>query len=154
MLGSGEARDRIRERIIGKLIGELSRIVEEVGRSGLEVKLVGLTGSFARGDWHAGSDIDVIFVCSGVSGPHWRRLDLPPVVIDGHAVEYHIYSPEEFILLAENARMTVFDLFTEGMILHADKEYLDKVRMLFDRAVEEGQVTRRGRFLVRKLDTD
>jgi len=117
---------------------------------GGKVKLIGVVGSFARGDWHPGSDIDVILVYEGVSGPHWKRLDLPPVIIRGHSVEYHVLSPEEFKLLCEEARMTAYDLFNEGIIIHADKQYLDGVRRMFDEAAERMRVAKKGSFLIRE----
>jgi len=97
------------------------------------------------------SDIDIIIVCDNVSGPHWKRLDLPTIVINNHVVEYHIYSPEEFEILSKDARMIVYDLFVDGIILYADKEYLSKVKKIFDQAVKEMNVIREGKFLIRNL---
>jgi len=151
MFRSSKDRDEFREKIIKELNSKLSKIREMLDNSGKKVRIIGLTGSFARGDWHAGSDIDVIIVCDNVSGPHWRRLDLPPIVINNHVVEYHIYSPEEFEILSKDARMIVYDLFTDGLILYADKKYLAKVKRIFDQAVKELNVTKKGNFLIRNL---
>lgn len=151
MFRSSKDRDEFREKIIEKLNNELSKIREILDNSGKKVRILGLTGSFARGDWHVGSDIDIIIVCDNVSGPHWKRLDLPTIVINNHVVEYHIYSPEEFEILSKDARMIVYDLFADGIILYADKEYLSKVKKIFDQAVKEMNVIRKGKFLIRNL---
>lgn len=151
MFRSSESRDKFREKIIRELSNKLLEIREMLDSSGKKVRILGLTGSFARGDWHVGSDIDVILVCNGVSGPHWKRLDISSIVINNHIVEYHIYSPEEFEILSKDARMPVYDLFNEGIILYADKKYLSKIKRIFSQAVREMRVTKKGNFLIRKL---
>ncbi|MCD6513669.1 MAG: nucleotidyltransferase domain-containing protein [Candidatus Odinarchaeota archaeon] len=126
---------------------------EDLKRKGHAVKLLAIVGSFARGDWHSGSDVDVLIVCENVSGPYWKRLnDLPSLIVENHAVEYHIYSPEEFIDLAKYARMPVFDLFHEGIIIYADKKFLSKVKKIFDDAVSKFHVVKKGPFLIRKIE--
>ncbi|MHA1723064.1 MAG: nucleotidyltransferase domain-containing protein [Candidatus Baldrarchaeia archaeon] len=151
MLKSSKNRDKFREKIIKELNRELSKIKEMLDNSGKKVRILGLTGSFARGDWHAGSDIDIIIVCNNVSGPHWRRLNLPSIVINNHVAEYHIYSPEEFEILSKDARMIIYDLFTDGIILYADKKYLTKMKRIFNKAVKEMNVAKEGNFLIRNL---
>ncbi|MEM1885751.1 MAG: nucleotidyltransferase domain-containing protein, partial [Candidatus Jordarchaeales archaeon] len=75
MSGGSEERDRLREEIIEELKKKMHEVRAIIDPSGEKVKLIGVVGRFARGDWHPGSDIDVILVCEGVSGPHWKRLD-------------------------------------------------------------------------------
>lgn len=150
MPGGSEERNRFREEVIEELKKRMHEVRALIDPSGGRVKLIGVVGSFARGDWHPGSDIDVILVYEGVSGPHWKRLDLPPVIIRGHSVEYHVLSPEEFQLLCEDARMTAYDLFNEGIIIHADKQYLDRVKKVFGEAAERTRVAKKGNFLVRE----
>lgn len=150
MLGSSEERDRFRGEVIKELKGRLEEVGKLIDPSRRRVKLVGVVGSFARGDWHAGSDIDVLLVYEGASGPPWKRLDLPPIIVRGHWVEFHVLSPEEFELLCVDARMPAYDLFNEGLIIYADKSYLERVKRLFDEASGRMKVARRGSFLIRE----
>lgn len=148
----GKNRNQVREKIIRKLREKLLEVKRTLDLSGNRVLLIGLIGSFARGDWWEGSDIDIVIVCEGVSGPSWKRLDLEPIVIERHPTEYHIYSPEEFELLARDARMIVYDLFTEGVILYADEEYLHRIRRIFEETIKSLKVTKIGSCLIRRLD--
>jgi predicted nucleotidyltransferase len=62
---------------------------------------IGYIGSYARGDWGVGSDLDLIFNLESSSQPFWRRpLELPlpdlPVLAD-----MLVYTMDEWRSLAE-----------------------------------------------------
>lgn len=152
MLKGSEEYIEYGKRVIREVRDKVTELKEELKHKGHTVKLLAIVGSFARGDWHSGSDIDILIVCENISGPYWKRLaDLPPLMIENNIVEYHIYSPKEFIELARYARMSVFDLFHEGIIIYADKSFLSEVKKIFDDAVNKLQVVKEGSFLIRKI---
>lgn len=45
--------------------------------------------------------------------------------------------------------MLAYDLFNEGVIIHADEAYLNKVKSKFNQTVEREHVTEKGNFLFR-----
>jgi predicted nucleotidyltransferase len=49
-----------------------------VAREHLEVLRIGYIGSYARGDWGVGSDLDLVIILNDSKQPFWRRpLELP-----------------------------------------------------------------------------
>ncbi|MCA1562648.1 MAG: nucleotidyltransferase domain-containing protein [Acidobacteria bacterium] len=56
---------------------------EETGKRRRELERVGYFGSYARGDWGVGSDLDVVIIVSAAPVPfherpaHWDMLRLP-----------------------------------------------------------------------------
>ena len=63
------------------------------------------------------------------------------MIVQVHHAEFHVLSPEEFEILCEEARMLAYDLFNEGVIIHADEAYLNKVKSKFNQTVEREHVT-------------
>jgi len=72
----------------------------EIGPQRREVRRVGYVGSYARGDWGVGSDLDVIIVVDACSTPFvdrplmWNTLTLPV------PVELRVYTEAEVTHLA------------------------------------------------------
>jgi len=51
---------------------------DNVARERPEVLRIGYIGSYARGDWGVGSDLDLIIILRASKQPFWRRsLELP-----------------------------------------------------------------------------
>ena len=57
----------------GTVARALRQWAEETARSRPELRRVGYFGSFARGNWGVGSDIDTVIVVSGSATPFFRR---------------------------------------------------------------------------------
>ncbi len=78
------------------------RWAEEVGRKRQGVIRVGYFGSYARGDWGVGSDLDLIIIVEGSKHPFERRavewdatgLPVPADVL--------VYTEEEWQTLSQN----------------------------------------------------
>ncbi len=114
-----------------EVIGRLREIVREVeGR--LEPKLVILYGSFVRGDWHEGSDLDLLVVSDRVPPSHRDRWDLLYTVIMGFPLEPHLYTTGEFEEMLLHGRMTALDALTEGIILKADEAYEKRIKEMLE----------------------
>ena len=65
-------------------VGAALRVwAKAIGRAHPEVNRVGYFGSYARGDWGVGSDLDVVIVVDHADEPfmsrgtHWDATDLP-----------------------------------------------------------------------------
>ncbi len=147
-----DERDKFGKKIIDELKVKLLKLKDELDSKGHQVKLIAIIGSFARGDWKKSSDIDILLVCENISGPYWKRLDLPPILIQGHAVEYHIYSPQEIKILAEDSRMIIYDFFHSGIIIYADNDFLAEIRDIFRNALQRLKVIRRGNIIIREIE--
>ena len=136
----GEERRRIREEVIKAL----REYVEAVLARRLELKLAILYGSFARGDWKPGSDVDLLVVAEGLPPDPRDRWDLIATLIKGLPLEPHAFTPAEFEEMVEHGRMTAADALTEGLVLYADPAYLRHVKEFFERVKEETGLRKEG----------
>lgn len=75
------------------------RWADDVATTRTEVRRIGYFGSYARGDWGVGSDLDVVIVVSDVGEPRDRRAlswDATALPVPADLV---IYTDEEWRLL-------------------------------------------------------
>ncbi|MBS7611940.1 nucleotidyltransferase domain-containing protein [Candidatus Bathyarchaeota archaeon] len=105
----------------------------------LKPKLVILYGSFARGDWHRGSDLDLLVVSDDVPLDYRDRWDILYTVIMGFPVEPHVYTTQEFEEMLVHGRMTVLDALTEGVVVYADEKFMEKVDKMLKETMEKLQ---------------
>lgn len=87
-----------------RILEDWRRVVEELARIVRRVypeARVYVTGSVARGEWIAASDLDVVIVLPREPSPReaaevislvWERLGLPP----SHPLEIHVVGPKSF----------------------------------------------------------
>lgn len=57
----GEENRRVYEEVVKKIKALIMKVAEK-----LQPKLVILYGSFVRGDWHQGSDVDVLLISDNI----------------------------------------------------------------------------------------
>lgn len=112
-------------RVYEEVVNSLKKLISQKSDT-LKPKLVILYGSFVRGDWHQGSDLDVLLISDSVPTNFKDRWDLFYDVVMGFPIEPHIYTTKEFEEMLTHGRMTVLDALTEGETLYADDEYLKK----------------------------
>lgn len=122
---------KLYEEVVGKLKKLLAESMDK-----LKPKLVILYGSFVRGDWHRGSDIDLLVVSDNVPSSFKDRWDLLYTLVMGFPVEPHIYTTEEFEGMLVHGRMTVLDALTEGVTLHADDKFMEKTNKMLKETVK------------------
>lgn len=82
----------------------LRRWADEVARGRPELRRVGYFGSYARGDWGVGSDLDVVLVVAGADLPFARRpaaWDLTRLPVPADAL---VYTEEEWRRLEPASR--------------------------------------------------
>jgi len=86
--------------------------------SNYDISQIILFGSFARGDYHEYSDIDLIII-GYLDDNFFNRigkvLDLGPPNIE---LEPLVYTPEEFEKMKENENPFILNVLEEGIILY------------------------------------
>lgn len=112
-------------KLYEKVVGKVKEFVTEVAKE-LKPELVILYGSFVRGDWHKGSDLDTLMVSNNVPSDFKDRRDLLYTVIMGFPVEPHVHTTQEFKEMLKHGRMTVLDALTEGITLYANEKFMKK----------------------------
>jgi hypothetical protein len=132
---------------MSKLIGKDSKLRQEITRKPrkiieeskekLKPKLVILYGSIARGDWHKGSDIDLLVISELTHSNLTEATKALQIIVQGHPVEPHIYTVQEFDQLLTHGRMTALDALTEGIIIYAEKSYLEEVKEKLKQTIEK-----------------
>ncbi len=101
-----------REAVTNRVIGQVRDLAREI-RSRRRVAAIILYGSFARGDFHEGSDVDLIIVGDFPERHHKRAatiLDLTDL-----PVEPLCYTDEEFAELVRNGNPFIRQALTEGI---------------------------------------
>lgn len=104
------------ERIFEKITLYVQKVVEE-----LNPQAVILFGSFARGDIHEGSDVDLV-VIANFNGPFLDRIKL---LLDlnrgiGLPIEPIGYTPEEFQSMYLQGNKFVDEILRDGKVLWGD----------------------------------
>ena len=119
------------------------RVVEAVKQYALEKlvpklkpKLVVLYGSFARGDYGPGSDINLLIVAEDVPKTYWDRWSLAYEIVEGFPIDPHIYTPNEFVEMVEEGRTTALDALTEGKTIYADLSFQQQINKLLEKALK------------------
>jgi predicted nucleotidyltransferase len=123
-------------RIYQEVIKELKDLVTKTAHK-LQPKLVILYGSFVRGDWHPGSDLDILLISDNVPTNFKDRWDILYTVLKGFPVEPHIYTTKEFEEMLKHGRMTVLDALTEGTTLHADAQFMKKTNRILKEVMKK-----------------
>jgi hypothetical protein len=87
------------------VVAALRRWAEGVAGEGSGVVRVGYFGSYARGDWGVGSDLDVVIVVDGTATPFERRAtgwDATSLPVPADVL---VYTADEWECLAEGSPM-------------------------------------------------
>jgi predicted nucleotidyltransferase len=82
----------------------VARWAAEAGRARPDVRRIGYFGSYARGDWGVGSDVDLVVVLTGASAPFERRgveWDTASLPVPADLL---VYTEAEWRTLAERGR--------------------------------------------------
>lgn len=58
---------------VGTVHRAVSAWAQDVVRKRPDVLWIGYIGSYARGDWGVGSDIDIVIILDQSTQPHWQR---------------------------------------------------------------------------------
>nr|MDO8099694.1 nucleotidyltransferase domain-containing protein [Candidatus Njordarchaeota archaeon] len=143
-------RDRVREEVIGEVKEYAKHLAKKKG----DLKLIVLFGSYARGDWKSGSDVDLLVVATTLPETYNERWDLFHAVIDELVIEPHAYSIDEFNGLLAHGRMAALDPLTEGIVVYADPSYLEKVKRKVSEVTAELKLEKVGSSWIRRKRFD
>ncbi|MEM4648788.1 MAG: nucleotidyltransferase domain-containing protein [Nitrososphaerota archaeon] len=105
--------------ILRRRYEELERYLSELGRE-LDLKLVILFGSLARGDWMESSDIDLLIVSDDLSDDPAENF----IRLKRGRVEPHGYSARRFLEELEKPNLLILDALEYGERLVVDDEFM------------------------------
>ena len=106
----------------------VNRYVQELRRK-LDLKLVILFGSLAKGSWTESSDIDLLIVADDLlddPGENFIRLKRP-------GIEPHGFSVKRFLRELEKPNLIILDALEYGRRLVADEEFVKIVEDRFEK---------------------
>jgi predicted nucleotidyltransferase len=95
---------------------ELDRIVTNL-RPYTPEKVI-LFGSFARGDYHAGSDVDLLIIKNTDHPFLERSADVLRLCQSQLAIEPLVYTPTEFERMLRQRNPFIWQVITEGRIIY------------------------------------
>jgi len=99
---------------------EVEMFVRKVASS-LKVHSIILYGSMARGDYGAGSDVDIIVISDNLPRNFDRRLRMLAELNNTTApIECLAYTPREFEIMLSRMHPTVLYALDEGIIIYDD----------------------------------
>lgn len=114
MIKALEERKREREEAINRATRFVHKLRAVIG------PLAGiLYGSFARGDFHLGSDIDVLVISDSLPAFTLERMELLYRYVEG-GIEPKGYTREEFQRMKKSGNPTVLGALKEGVVLWDD----------------------------------
>lgn len=98
-------------------------IVKQYGHAvenqGIHVSKIVLYGSYAKGNWHDGSDIDIVVISDDFAGKkYWDRIDILA------RATYEVWKPVEAVAMTpeewERGDSMVVDFARDGEVVFAD----------------------------------
>lgn len=119
MIKALKLRKKERERAIKQAstyLHRLKKLLSKKGGSNNLIKLAVLYGSYARGDFHLGSDIDLLIIADCLPDHPLRRLELLYGCVEGE-IEPKGYSRKEFLHLIRSHNSIAIDTLTNGIVL-------------------------------------
>ena len=100
----------------------VNRYVRELRRK-LDLKLVILFGSLAKGSWTESSDIDLLIVAKDLSDDPGENF----IMLKRPGIDPHGFSVDRFLRELERPNLIIFDAIEYGEKILADDEFFKKV---------------------------
>ena len=98
----------------------INKIIDQIKQK-YKPELIILFGSYARGNFTEGSDVDLLVVKNTRKRPIWRRVDVRKVIDVDVPMDIIVYTPSEFNMLKENNSAFIRDILSHGKILYEKK---------------------------------
>jgi len=96
----------------------------------IEVRMVVFFGSYAKGTWWPGSDVDLVVVAEGLPEDtidcHVLLTDVPRDIA-AVGFQAHPYAPGDFLASLRSGNKMPVDALAEGQILYIDDGYREKL---------------------------
>lgn len=112
-------RRKQREQAIQLALSYLDRLEDLLSKRDIEnpsILTAVLYGSYARGDFHQGSDIDLLLIVESLPADPLRRLDLLYECVKGK-LEPKAYTRKEFLDMIRSRNPMALDALTNGVLL-------------------------------------
>ncbi len=112
-----------------ELFRKLRRYVKKIADE--NVLLIVLIGSFARGDYTAFSDLDLVII---VKKDPRRPMDRIPDYLDPSLdidVEPRVYTIDEIIKMALENRRIIKEIIEYGIILYGRSDLIEKIKKIY-----------------------
>lgn len=122
MIKAVRERRRQRQKAVGLVREYAKRLQKTIG----PVTVI-VYGSFARGDFNLGSDIDVMIIADSLPARPLARLDLLYSCLDHGEIEPKGYTKSEFRKMLEHNHPWVMDALAQGVVV-ADDGFLSQLR--------------------------
>lgn len=107
---------RASREVVEQLIGQVARDMAKLD----PVKVI-LFGSFARGDYHEASDIDLL-VIKETDVPFLRRgLEVLEAIDARVHIEPFVYTPQEVKQMVDDQNPLILDALSEGKVIYERK---------------------------------
>lgn len=121
----------------------MNKFVDELKEAGVRTRCLILFGSYARGNFTEGSDIDLCVVADGLPNDELERRMLTRFRRP-HGIQALAYAPQEFLGMMRSLNPLVLDVVHEGVVLFDDgfvkgaKELLEELKVKHELIKEEG----------------
>lgn len=97
---------------------EFDRLIEVISKNYTPDKII-LFGSYARGDYHEGSDVDLVIIKDNVPDNFLRRLDEVIELFDGNIpVEVLVYKNDEVKKMLKRGNDFIRTVLEEGKVVY------------------------------------
>ena len=125
------------ERLIERFLSEINQ---------LGPKCVILFGSYARGNFTEGSDIDLCVIAERLPEDELRRRTLVGFYNTPKIAAIGFY-PQEFINFLKKRRCFVYDIISDGVVVYDEKRgeacasgFFEEVKSVYERCISEFQM--------------
>lgn len=106
----------------------------------LSLKCVILFGSYARGNFTEGSDIDLCVIAERLPEDELRRRTFVGLYDTTKITAIGFY-PQEFINFLKKRRCFVYDIISDGMVVY-DDGFFKKIKGVYEGCIREFQMIR------------
>lgn len=119
------------ERLIERFLSEINQLCP---------KCVILFGSYAKGNFTEGSDIDLCVIAERLPEDELRRRTLVGLYNTPKITAIGFY-PQEFINFLKKRRCFVYDIISDGIVVY-DDGFFEKIKSVYEECIREFQMIR------------
>jgi len=119
------------EKLIEQFLSQISQ---------LSPKCVILFGSYARGNFTEGSDIDLCVIAQRLSEDELKRRTLVGLY-DTSKINAIGFYPQEFINFLKKRRCFVYDIISDGIVVY-DDGFFEKVKSVYEECIRKFRMIR------------